>query len=453
MHPLVDYFRCPEELARLAAAEPLPPDPGYFRFGDAICYGRQAVGAGSERANGNLVDVSLGVMASDGQVVLPFDLGEVLDNLRNERYPEAREAAQQISARGLDHTLYYFFRPLLGVSVRKHLQRLRWRGWEQIPFPHWPLDVTVESLMKRALAALLEHGAVRELPFVWFWPEGAPACVMMTHDVEGRDGAAFCDQLMTLDERIGIRSAFQVVPDAPWGMNGDTARLVVQLQSRGFEVNVHDLNHDGSLFRRRDLFLTRATEINARGRKFGTRGFRSGAMYRRQDWFADLDFSYDMSVPNVAHLEPQRGGCCTVMPFFLGHVLELPLTTAQDYTVFHVLSDYSTGLWEEQIERILSENGLVSFIAHPDYVQAPRALAVYEELLRRIIRLRDELGAWNALPSEIDAWWRCRREMRLVGDGSSWRIEGPDSARARVAWARLAGGRVVYEVGRNGLAA
>ena len=40
----------------------------------------------------------------------------------------------------------------------------------------------------------------------------------------------------------------------------------------------------------------------------GSRGFRSGAMYRRQDWFADLEFSYDMSIPNVAHLEPQRGG-------------------------------------------------------------------------------------------------------------------------------------------------
>ncbi len=126
-----------------------------------------------------------------------------------------------------------------------------------------------------------------------------------------------------------------------------------QLQRRGFEVNVHDLSHDGHLFRDRELFLRRAAEINARGREFGSRGFRSGAMYRRQDWFADLDFSYDMSVPNVAHLEPQRGGCCTVMPFFLGHVLELPLTTAQDYTVFHVLGDYSTRLWQEQIDRIL----------------------------------------------------------------------------------------------------
>ena len=53
-----------------------------------------------------------------------------------------------------------------------------------------------------------------------------------------------------------------------------------------------------------------------------------------------------MSVPNVAHLEPQRGGCCTVMPYFVGDVLELPLTTIQDYSLFHILGDYSTTLWK-----------------------------------------------------------------------------------------------------------
>jgi hypothetical protein len=36
--------------------------------------------------------------------------------------------------------------------------------------------------------------------------------------------------------------------------------------------------------------------------------------------------------------------------------------------------------------------------------------------------------------------------MTLVPDGASWRVEGPGSERARVARARIAGGRVVYEV-------
>ena len=72
-------------------------------------------------------------------------------------------------------------------------------------------------------------------------------------------------------------------------------------------------------------------------------------LYRKQSWFDALDFAYDMSVPNVAHLDPQRGGCCTVMPYFIGDMLELPVTMTQDYMMFHILKDYSIGLWKQQI--------------------------------------------------------------------------------------------------------
>jgi len=72
-------------------------------------------------------------------------------------------------------------------------------------------------------------------------------------------------------------------------------------------------------------------------------------MYRNQDWYDSFDFSYDMSAPNVAHLDPMRGGCCTVMPYFIGKILELPVTTSQDYTLFHMLNDYSIDLWKQQL--------------------------------------------------------------------------------------------------------
>ena len=104
------------------------------------------------------------------------------------------------------------------------------------------------------------------------------------------------------------------------------------IRGRGFEVVVHDLNHDGHLYKTRKQFLERAAKINAYGREYRAKGFRAGVLYRKQLWYDALDFEYDMSVPNVAHLDPQRGGCCTVMPYFLGNLLELPVTTTQDYT-------------------------------------------------------------------------------------------------------------------------
>ena len=68
----------------------------------------------------------------------------------------------------------------------------------------------------------------------------------------------------------------------------------------------------------------------------------------------------------------------------------------------------------------------------------------------RLLRGRNsaERQVWIAPPSEIDQWWRNRREMTLVPDGESWRIKGPGSERARVAYARLKDGSVVYEVDR-----
>jgi hypothetical protein len=453
-HPLVEYFRCPAHVAVLANGVPVRPDVGYFKFADATCYGRQAAGAASPRPVGSLVDVSRHVSRANGKVLLPFDLSEVLHNLRYERYPRAQQhrSALQVADGGLDrlsassiaHQVYYFCRPALPVGIRKHLQRMRLAGWKRIPFPGWPVDATVETLMKNSVATVLAKGNLREFPFVWFWPNGAPACVAVTHDVEGRQGVGRADELMDLDDAFGIKSSFQLVPEAR-----TSKPLLEQIRRRDFEVNVHDLNHDGRLFSNKALFLRRAVEINRYVHDWGCGGFRAGAMYRRQDWFAALNVAFDMSVPAVAHLEPQQGGCCTVMPYFVGDVLELPLTMTQDYSLFHVLRDYSAALWREQVGLILANHGLVSVIVHPDYLVGKRERGVYVELLTLLSRLRDERQAWVALPSEIDRWWRQRHQMRLVADGDAWRVEGQGADRARVAYARLEHGRVVYEVAQS----
>jgi hypothetical protein len=164
-------------------------------------------------------------------------------------------------------------------------------------------------------------------------------------------------------------------------------------------------------------------------------------MYREQQWYEAFEFAFDMSVPNAAHLEPQRGGCCTVMPYFVGDILELPLTTTQDYSLFHILEQYSTTLWEQQIELLMATNGLITFITHPDYLREPRALAVYTDLLRHLRQIRAEDGVWLAPPGEVNRWWRNRSVMTVVP-----RVEGPDSHRATIAYATLRDDSVVYEI-------
>jgi hypothetical protein len=266
----------------------------------------------------------------------------------------------------------------------------------------------------------------------------------MTHDVETSAGVAFCQQLMDLDDSFGIKSSFQLVPEKRYEVS---ASLLETMRKRGFEINIHDFNHDGLLWSHKDEFLRRAKSINSYGRQVGAKGFRSAVMYRNPDWYYALDFSYDMSIPNVAHLDPQRGGCCTVLPFFIGNILELPLTTTQEYSLFNILRDYSIELWVKQASLIREKHGLISFIIHPDYIIAREARAVYSELLRYIVDLRLRGETWIALPGEVAAWWRLRSAMRIINAEGEWRIEGDGSERATIAFAVLKDDSITYEIG------
>jgi hypothetical protein len=265
----------------------------------------------------------------------------------------------------------------------------------------------------------------------------------MTHDVETSAGRDFCSELMDMDDSFGIKASFQIVPEKRYRVSPD---FLKGIRDRAFEIGVQDLNHDGRLFDDREEFLRRVKRINLYGKEYGARGFRSAALYRNLHWFDQLDFSYDMSVPTSAHLEAQEGGCCTVMPYFIGQILELPLTTAQDYSLWHILGDYSIEVWRRQLHLIRQRHGLISFIIHPDYLLQKKACATYRSLLNYLSELRSEEQIWAALPGDVDRWWRQRSLMQLVPAGNSWRIEGQGSERARIAYARLQDGRIVYDL-------
>src|SRR5262245_29876723 len=97
-----------------------------------------------------------------------------------------------------------------------------------------------------------------------------------------------------------------------------------------------------------------------------------------------------MSIRNAAHVDPQRGGCCSLMPFFIGEILELPVITIQDYSLFHILNDYSLDLRKQQSVSISAVHGLASFLVHLDYVIERRARGTYQSLLEHLARMRED---------------------------------------------------------------
>jgi hypothetical protein len=442
---LTAHYRCPEDVGYLPLTGALSADAGFFRFGgDSICYGASVSGCGTGSAEGDLYDAIADMHVDDRTLLLPFDLSQVIENLRQERYFCSPSLARKVKGTGkFVRDVYYWLRPLLPVQVRKHLQRLHLRGWKDIPFPRWPVDRTVEQLFEKVLELVLHTRGIERLPFIWFWPDGYQACAIMTHDVETAAGRDFCGSLMDINDACGLKSSFQIVPEERYEVPGS---FLNDIRDRGFEINLHGLNHDGHLFDNRDEFLRRARAINNYAKHYGAVGFRSPVMYRNLDWYDAFDFSYDMSVPNVAHLDPQRGGCCTVMPYFVGHIVELPLTTTQDYTLFNIFNERTIDLWKRQMDLIMEKHGLMSFLVHPDYVIDQDCRYIYRMLLEYLVQRCKQDRVWTPLPREVDRWWRQRSQMTLIEKDGHWQIEGEGKEKARLAYATLDDGRILYQI-------
>jgi hypothetical protein len=439
----LDYYRCPTRFAdfRLMPGALTQRSASRSQIGvDLNRYRVAANGSGASPMESTLAGNSTAVADEASPYLLPFHLTDVVTNIRQERYVDKVDASFW---KKLVKRAYYAVRPALPVHVRRHLQGAWLKGWDRKPFPSWPVDRTVDRILEQAMVLSVETAATRRIPFIWFWPEGKSSCAIMTHDVETDAGLNFCETLMDIDDSFGIKSSFQIIPEGRYKASN---AMLDRMRSRGFEINVHDLRHDGHLFREAKQFPKRAEQINRYATAFGSKGFRSGVLYRNMEWYGAFKFAYDMSVPNVGHLDPQHGGCCTVMPFYVGNILELPVTTIQDYSLFNILGSYSIELWQQQIELIREQHGLMSFIVHPDYLDTAKARDTYQSLLAELARLRSEANVWIPTPGEVETWWRQRSQMQLVADGINWRIEGPGAEHASIAYATLVQDKLAYSV-------
>jgi glycosyltransferase involved in cell wall biosynthesis len=442
-HSFQDYYRTANELPVISSSEQMGGSPGFFRAGEnVVAYGAAFRTSRTARPMAQLPNVIQDFPVWEGQVRLPFDLDEVTNNLRSEVYAgHMQERNTRLGANHFVRTIYYWTRPILPVSIRSALQRIQLRGELNNQFPRWPVDRSVDILFEKTMMLAIRANGGHPIPFIWFWPEGKGAAFILTHDVEEEIGKAFCPSLMDIDDEYGFKASFQIVPEGRYPVEPD---FLQKFRDRSFEICVHDLNHDGNLYRERSEFRRRAQLINNYCKEFGAEGFRSGVLYRNLLWYGDYQFSYDMSVPNVAHLDPQGGGCCTVMPYFIGDILEIPITGTQDYSLFHILRQYSIDLWKQQIKIIVDGHGLLSFIIHPDYVIETKTQSVYRELLAHLRHQCTERNIWTALPRQIDCWWRQRYAMKLVPKSEGWVVVGEGSERAQIAYASVQNDTLVY---------
>jgi peptidoglycan/xylan/chitin deacetylase (PgdA/CDA1 family) len=296
--------------------------------------------------------------------------------------------------------LYYRLKPFLPRAATTPLRR-RYRRRQETEFPlAWPVEDRFVRFLHRVLSSL-------DRP-ITFWPRGAHYAFALTHDVEGPAGLAFVPTLADLDERYGFRSSFNFVAEGyPVPQS-----LLDDLRQRGFEIGLHGLRHDGSLFASRGNFEAAVPRLNHYLHKWGAVGFRAPYTHRNPEWLQALDIEYDASCFDVDPYEPMPGGTMSIWPFMCGRFVELPYTLVQDHTLLVILGERTPRMWLDKVQFLAEWGGLALVNVHPDYVREPAHLTVYEAFLDQMAaQLADSTTTgWHALPRDVVRWWRQRAD-------------------------------------------
>jgi hypothetical protein len=376
-----------------------------------------------------LIDDDGGPVASvwrnaDGSIALPFDPGLAIRAFWSEAYLGSGREAGAFGRRGLVD-VYYRLRPIIHRDVQIRLRRAFARVQARSTFPRWPAETSLHDLMCQ-LYSLVRDVAREPLPWIAPWPQPFSWAMVLTHDVETADGMANIDPLLKLEHELGYRSSWNFVPRRYAVDDG----LVRRLHEAGCEVGVHGLYHDGRDLASPKLVAERLPQMHEFARRWGAVGFRAPATQRDWSTIASLGFEYDSSYPDTDPYEPQPGGSCSWLPYHLGEVVELPITLAQDHTLFTILRHPTADVWLQKAALLRERRGMALVLTHPDYQGEPSARARYRRLLEE--HAADDT-AWRALPREVSDWWRRRAASHLVRDeDGEWRVEGPAAGEAAI---------------------
>lgn len=303
--------------------------------------------------------------------------------------------------------IFYILKPViprrLQVAIRRQLAAYKRKKYTHI----WPIDPNAGGP-----------------PEGWKgWPDGKKFAFVLTHDVDTKAGHDRCRQLMDLEEELGFRSSFNFVPER----YKVSAQLIKDLKSRGFEVGIHGLKHDGKLYASKEIFDKRAEIINKYIREWNADGFRSPAMHHNLDWIHSLDIKYDASTFDTDPFEPQSDGTGTIFPFWISNekdgngYVELPYTLVQDFTLFILLREKSTGIWKRKLDWIVSNKGMALMNTHPDYMHFGCGAKANEEYssdlyLQFLMHIKAcyENIYYHVLPNEVARFWESERAGETI---------------------------------------
>ena len=255
----------------------------------------------------------------------------------------------------LRNWLFYTIKPfiprLFQIKIRRQILRYKRSSVDHI----WPIDP-------------LSSKPPREWPG---WPDNKQFALLLSHDVDTRQGYQNVLKVADIEEQLGFRSAFNFVPERYGEISTE---LINELKRRGFGIGLHGLKHDGKLFLSKRIFDRRSSKINAYLKKWNTAGFSSPSMHHNFNWMSALQIKYSISTFDTDPFEPQPDGVGTIFPFWVydersqrGFV-ELPYTLPQDFTLFILMQQTDNNIWKQKLDWIAANGGMALLNTHSDYM-------------------------------------------------------------------------------------
>ena len=333
---------------------------------------------------------------------------------------------------------YYAVRPLVPRKLQIAARRRYSHRQAKAVFPAWPIETVLVDRHRADLRRRIDASPHGRVPLLNFWPDRQRFAYVLTHDVEGTAGVENIERVREVERRHGIVSSWNFCAEQYPIPDG----LFDALRAEGCEIGLHGIDHRCKLFGSRGEFDSQLPAIHEYLAAWHCDGFRSPALHRNAEWMPELGCAYDTSFPDTDPYEPLSGGCCWPYPFFNEGMVELPVTLAQDHTLWEILRDESIEVWVRKVEWLREVHGLVNVIVHPDYVLSDERLALYDAFLAHLRTFDD---GWHALPRDVASWWRARSstELTITADGE---IRPDGDPRATVAWARNAAGEIAFDL-------
>jgi len=289
--------------------------------------------------------------------------------------------------------IFYLLKPLIPRSIQIFLRRIL---------------IKIKINKYKDIWPILEKAGHKPDGFPG-WLDGKKFAFLITHDVEMQKGHDKCLQLIQIERELGFKSSFNFVPERYKVFQ----KLRQEIQTNGFEVGVHGLNHDGKLFSSKEVFSARAKKINEYLLQWNAVGFRAPAMHHNLEWQHELNIKYDLSTFDTDPFEPQADGAGTIFPFWVSDngstngYWEFPYTLVQDFTLFILMNANNIDIWKRKIDWIVEKAGMVLVNVHPDYINFDNKktleefpLKLYTDLLNYVKEKYSEMY-WNPLPKEL----------------------------------------------------